>query len=48
MICRNCGQEIPEGSMFCQNCGQAANENSTDIISSIVDKNIINITTNRI
>ena len=31
MICRNCGQEIPEGSMFCQNCGQAANENSTDI-----------------
>lgn len=31
MICRNCGQEIPEGSMFCQNCGQAANGNSTDI-----------------
>ncbi len=31
MICRNCGQEIPESSMFCSNCGQAAEENSINI-----------------
>lgn len=31
MICRNCGQEIPESSMFCSNCGQAAGENSINI-----------------
>lgn len=24
MICKNCGQEIPEGDLFCQNCGSPA------------------------
>jgi len=31
MICRNCGQEISEGSAFCPNCGQAVRENAGDI-----------------
>ena len=28
MICKNCGQEIPEGNAFCQNCGQPAEVNT--------------------
>ena len=26
MFCKNCGNEIPEGTKFCANCGQAVEE----------------------
>lgn len=33
MICKNCGQEIPNDSVFCTHCGAACEQNSADSAS---------------